>query len=62
MTVTVYPSRDFSARPRASHTLLDGRSAIDGGYRDVIRVTGAAASVSLLAFPDVSLGLSEIVA
>ena len=33
-----------------------------GGYRDVTRVTGAAESVSLLAFPDLSLGLAEIFA
>jgi len=31
------------------------RTPGDGGYRDVTRVTGAAESVSVLAFPDVSL-------
>src|SRR5207244_5569426 len=36
------------------------RTPAAGGYRDVTRVTGAAESVSLLAFSDVSLGLAEI--
>jgi Uma2 family endonuclease len=38
------------------------RTPAAGGYRDVTRVTGAAESVSLLAFPDVSLTLAEIFA
>jgi Uma2 family endonuclease len=38
------------------------RGPAHGGYRDVTRVTGAAESVSLLAFPDVVLGLAEIFA
>jgi len=80
MAVTVYPSRDFSARVRTSDTLVDGRLAMalevaaerrlielhrapgDGGYRDVTRATGAAESVSVLAFPDVFLRLAEIFA
>ena len=38
------------------------RGPADGGYRDVTRVTGAAESVSLLAFPDLVLNLAEIFA
>jgi Uma2 family endonuclease len=32
------------------------------GYRDVVHVTGPAATVTLQAFPDVALALSEIFA
>ena len=38
------------------------RAPGDGGYRDVTRATGAAESVSVLAFPDVFLRLAEIFA
>lgn len=38
------------------------RGPAEGGYRDVTRVTGAAESVGLLAVPDVSLSLAEVLA